>query len=31
VFAAGHHGCARACQAPIRFACSRHTTVNGFA
>ena len=26
-----HHGCARACQAPIWFACSWHTTVNGFA
>ena len=29
--AAGHHGCARACKAPICRACSRHTAANGFA
>ena len=30
-FAAGHHGCSLACQAPIWFACSRHITSIGFA
>ena len=29
--AAGHHGCALTCQAPICRACSRHTAANGIA
>jgi len=29
--AAGHHGCPRACQAPIWKACSRHTATSGIA
>ena len=29
--AAGHHGCARKCQAPICLAGSRHTAANGIA
>src|SRR6185312_179098 len=29
--AAGHHGCARTCQAPIFVACSRHTRSCGVA
>ena len=31
VRAAGHHGCARTCQAPICRAGSRHTAANGIA
>jgi transposase-like protein len=29
--AAGHHGCALACQAPISKACSRHSSLHGIA
>jgi hypothetical protein len=29
--AAGHHGCALTCQAPICLACSKHTASNGMA
>jgi hypothetical protein len=29
--AAGHHGCAHACQAPIWAACSRHVILHGVA
>jgi hypothetical protein len=29
--AAGHHGCARTCRAPIWTACSRHKRVAGIA
>jgi hypothetical protein len=31
VLAAGHHGCALTCQAPICLAYSRHTALNGIA